>query len=75
MSDKPNNPPAFPCETSGDPNGFQSGAALWTYPGMTLRDWFAGQALATCHPDSPQKLAWWAYQIADARLAERERQQ
>ena len=65
MSDKPNNPSAFPQSVS--PSG--------PFGGMTLRDWFAGQALATCHPDSPQKLAWWAYQIADAMLAERERGQ
>jgi hypothetical protein len=38
-------PPAFPCETDGNPNGFQSGERLWTYPGMTLRDYFAAQAL------------------------------
>lgn len=72
------NPPAFPCETNGNANGFQSGAALWTYPGMTLRDWFAGQALACVYkrflPDSDASLddlALQAYAIADAMLAER----
>ena len=43
--------------------------------GMTLRDWFAGQALA--HPytrddkDDPDTVAIWAYQVADSMLAER----
>lgn len=43
--------------------------------GMTLRDWFAGQALAnvyTASENSPDKVAEWAYQIADAMLAARE---
>ena len=42
---------------------------------MTLRDWFAGQALAaayTQHENSPDKTAEWAYQVADAMLAARE---
>lgn len=51
-------------------------------PGMSLRDWFAGQALigilgsrngflidVGCD-DAPE----WAYQIADAMLAEREKE-
>lgn len=52
--------------------------------GMTLRDYFAGQALALggeffhnygngC--DTDKHIAQAAYQIADAMLAERERQQ
>ena len=45
--------------------------------GMTLRDWFAGQALAgNCAADiqnlhSPGKLARWSYETADAMLAKR----
>ena len=42
---------------------------------MTLRDWFAGQALAaayTQHENSPDMTAEWAYQVADAMLAARE---
>ena len=47
-------------------------------PGMSLRDWFAGQALN--HPCSqcddsaerPAKAAEWAYELADAMLAARE---
>lgn len=52
-------------------NGYQSGHDM----GMTLRDWFAGQALANTyaqHEQDPSKVAEWAYQIADAMLAARE---
>jgi hypothetical protein len=48
-------------------------------PGMTLRDWFAGQALAGyfAAPDTPHKCggkreAEYCYAIADAMLAARE---
>ena len=55
-----------------------SGVALNMHPGMSLRDWFAGQALN--HPCSqcddaaerPAKAAAWAYELADAMLAARE---
>lgn len=76
MSD-PKNPPAFPM---GDPvNG--------GYDGMTLRDWFAGQALPQLlpallpkglgegHLQNNATAAVVAYAIADAILAERERSQ
>lgn len=39
-----------------------------------LRDTFAGQALAntyTAHEGSPDKIAEWAYQVADAMIAAR----
>jgi cobalamin biosynthesis protein CobT len=49
--------------------------------GMTLRDWFAGQALqgwlASFAPDENPKskdLAKFAYELADAILAEREKE-
>lgn len=48
------------------------------YPGMTLRDWFAGQALAgmlgcPLQPQSgPDMYARDAYAMADAMLAARE---
>lgn len=81
--DKPNNPPAFP--RTGE--GF--GNSLYDTPGMSLRDWFAGQALAGGlantdttkamamwgSPGSKIQLAEWAYAHADAMLAERERRQ
>jgi hypothetical protein len=45
-------------------------------PGMSLRDWFAGQALPSVDERShgtTQDVAKECYQIADAMLAERER--
>ena len=45
--------------------------------GMSLRDWFAGQALAElAHPDDSNDLkgiAARAYEIADAMIKEREK--
>ncbi len=43
---------------------------------MSLRDWYAGKALAnlyTDHSDAPDRVACWAYQVADEMLAERKR--
>jgi hypothetical protein len=48
-----------------------------SFPGMTLRDWFAGQALAgfMANTQRPTTIAEddavWCYRIADAMLAER----
>lgn len=43
--------------------------------GMTLRDWFAGQALASAYCNDPEadadEIASYAYTLADAMLAER----
>ena len=64
--------PAFPCESYGLKNGKET-----TVPaqGMTLRDWFAGQALfglcAHVGPVDKTKDTIFAYQIADAMLAAR----
>ena len=65
--------PAFPTHgghhPEDDPRNHTVGG------GMTLRDWFAGQALATAytqHENSPDQTAEWAYQVADAMLAARE---
>lgn len=73
------NPAAFPCTGEGHGN-----PSYWT-PGMSLRDWFAGQALAGIlkvpNPAEPSESAYLghgelaafdAYTIADAMLAERE---
>lgn len=64
---EPSNPLAFAAATCGD----------WQ-EGMTLRDWFAGQALSimTAAPDYSRgpcndAIATRAYVIADAMLAER----
>jgi hypothetical protein len=75
MSTTPNDGgPAFPfgqiSETTGQPiNGCY-------HSGMSLRDWFAGQALQgiLASPDtvgSQPSIAGYAYQFADAMLAER----
>ena len=67
---KPNNGgPAFPCT---DAKGFTS-------EGMSLRDYFAGQALAGMLADETKQgsrgnYAEDAYDIADAMLAEREKE-
>lgn len=72
---KDNGGPAFPrpqAETSIGGNHEQVG--------MSLRDWFAGQALNTRYanedmdgnvPKAPEDIAAWAYQVADALLAAR----
>jgi hypothetical protein len=75
MSDtKDNGGTAFPGPTftrTGYPNGHSMG--------MTLRDWFAGQALATAwdardkgyYDGDDSDMAMCAYQIADAMLEAR----
>jgi hypothetical protein len=44
-------------------------------PGMDLRDWFAGMAMAGSSRqfDKPAGAAKWAYDVAEAMLKERER--
>jgi hypothetical protein len=82
---KPENPPAFPLRARGDGSIFER-----SHEGMTLRDWFAGQALAGMMANQAmlnatlrktqtgESVADWtakgAYAVADAMLAERERQ-
>lgn len=68
MSEQPENPSAFPVGTFN--------------PGMTLRDWFAGQALFAgldwCRQHETggyAEAAVVAYEIADAMLAERVKEQ
>jgi hypothetical protein len=69
---KPENPAAFP--TTAPLDGWGDPAQ-----GMTLRDWFAGQALAgfMANKRRPTTIALddaeWCYRIADAMLAEREK--
>lgn len=76
---KPENPSAFP-QTELGPDG----EVFCQHRGMTLADWFAGQALAgvmpVCVGDTPrageampQAFARKAFEIADAMLAERAR--
>lgn len=51
----------------------QEGMPIGVGQGMTMRDWFAGQALAgnIARDDRPKMAAKSAYEIADAMLAER----
>lgn len=64
--------PAFP-----DIRYWDDGQMAVKHPGMSLRDWFAGQALAAyvSRPDTRQssyaELADWSYDAADAMLAAR----
>ena len=74
MADKRNDGgPAFPMQQHGI-DGLPDSEACW---GMTLRDWFAGQALmgwcADPHMGSFVKVAEGCYNMADAMLAEREK--
>ena len=65
MSDKPDNPPAFPACNEANVNNTM---------GMTLRDYFAGKAITICLKDFAESYSEWAgeaYALADAMLAER----
>ena len=74
--------PAFPCtvkrNTSSDPLATPKEVA---FSGMTLRDYFAGQALSgyadgggwNCGGDHYTQVARGAYAIADAMMKEREK--
>ncbi len=74
MRDEPENPPAFPSVCHGDPGHPAS------IPGMSLRDWFAGQAIAgllsglgaqTLSPAAAEITAAEAFLTADAMLEQR----
>ena len=67
--------PAFPIATSGWRDVVHGGME-----GMSLRDWFAGMSLV--HPYvqgddtymNCKKAAAWAYELADAMIAERDKE-
>ena len=71
--------PAFPRTIGQQQQG--SGYTAWEQDGMSLRDWFAGQALAgrlarpspNASPIPCKVRAEWCYTMADAMLAARER--
>ena len=73
--------PAFPAIKTLGPGGkdgrLEDGyGSIVSEGGMSLRDWFAGQALPSVDERShgtPQDVAKECYQLADAMLAERER--
>ena len=78
---KPDNPPAFPFNEEGE-SSFSGQRVVQTHPGMELRDWFAGQALAGMLANGQGPNTHWlngpssdvashAYDIANAMLAER----
>jgi hypothetical protein len=79
----PENPPAFPCQALGS-DGLPEVSAS---DGMTLRDWFAGQALAGLMSNEntpfsadyaevePRQIAEAVYEIADAMLTARQSEQ
>ena len=68
MTDKDNGGPAFPQIS-------ELGDIAATSGGMTLRDWFAGQALAGHYCDwgkySMNEIAQMSYTLADAMLEAR----
>ena len=78
---KPNGGPAFSMPALAPP-----GEWAVSYSGMTLRDWFAGQALAgvvgeclkgsgmVCDKGRAKTVAMICLDYADAMLAERERE-
>jgi len=78
MSELNDGGPAFPRPSGEARDG--NGNSFWPpgHPGMTLRDWFAGQALAgmfdfkTAETEEDDYLANIAYKIADAMIAERD---
>jgi hypothetical protein len=67
----PENPQAFP--NSWEETNQHGVTFPYVERGMTLRDYFAGQALAQVkNTDSPQELAFWCYEVADAMLTARQ---
>lgn len=79
MPERPFNPPAFPCEAQGDRSvpqehdHIQVGVYSSKFPGMSLRDWFAGQAVSgnVIAGATTREIAEWAYEVADEMLAAR----
>jgi len=45
------------------------------HPGMTLLDWFAGQAIAGKCDLDPDQYSVWAYDLAEALVAEKRKRE
>ena len=76
MSELKNGGPAFPRAGVANPDPLRGPA--WAddpQDGMTLLDWFAGQALGSIKNDEvlAENAAKWSYETAEAMLAERQR--
>jgi len=75
---KPDGGPAFPYSAlEPDPETRSLVGSIYADSrGMTLRDYFAGVAVATNRAPgrTARELAEWAYECADAMLAEREQE-
>lgn len=58
---------------SAFPVSYKVNGQVFYHTGMSLRDWFAGQAIsgAATHEASNNKLAAWAYDLADEMMKER----
>lgn len=71
--------PAFPDPARGAESCFSNQAPMELHSGMSLRDWFAGQAMMGCWRTQRasafqlSKLAESAYEHADAMIAAREK--
>jgi hypothetical protein len=65
-----NGGPAFPVSCAAD--GTPLRASYQDTDGMSLRDWFAGQALTGVQAPTAEGVAAAAYRVADAMLAARE---
>lgn len=81
MYKEPNGGPAFPATFLYFDEEQARTCATGTKCGMTLRDWFAGHAMAAivahqqhgdCEQTSREELADCAYEVADALLAVRD---
>ena len=67
--------PAFP--TAAHEEDSASGLHFVPFAlGMSIRDWFAGQAIAglALTETASENVAHWAYHVADALLAERKKE-
>jgi hypothetical protein len=87
MSKRNDGGPAYPTAPEYDHDGYCWGLREYGQPGMSLRDWFAGQAVSAILTNNPildilttndkdestrYGAARYAYEVADAMLRARE---